>query len=430
MVRNLPSRSGMRDKFVSFIAAVFALPCLAASQPWSATLPGFQAQRASAPVKSAAGIQFSYGGNVAQIPAQIVDSLVLVPVRVNGSQPSWFLLDTSRADSAIDDVHAVAVGLYSPLAQSKLPASFSSVSLEFPGLRISLPTLALGSFGDLSARVGHAVEGVLGADVLGRLIIKIDYERQAVQFYDPRTFQYKGRGLRLPMNVLQGVPAISGRIAINHRGNFRGDFAIATGQTEPLQFSSRFTAENSLFDLPERMLPFSSADDSNDTDPRDRIGRVHAIQFGKITFASPIAVFPGKASSGNRGVPKEIIAGIGGEMLSRFTLILDYPAQLLFLEPNHKFQDIFTADMSGLTVIAIPPAFEKFEVARVAVKSPAAEAGIEVGDMIEQADGDPIAGDTLDQLRSLLREAGASHTLVVLRSGKQVKVTLALKPLI
>lgn len=222
---------------------------------------------------------------------------------------------------------------------------------------------------------------------------------------------------------------MEGRIAINHRGNFRGMFELSTGQTEALHFSEHFASANSLFDLPERMLPFPDAGASNDTDFRDRIGRVHAIQFGKISFANPISIFPAKADA-SAGVPRDFIGAIGGEMLNRFTVILDYPAQLLFLEPNRSFPDVFTADMSGLTLIAIPPAFHRFEVARVAEKSPAAETGIQAGDMIEEADGNSLSGDTLDQLRAILREGGASHTLTVLRNGKRFMATLNLKPLV
>jgi PDZ domain-containing protein len=388
-----------------------------------------RAQSVQGAGQKADGIQFSYGGNVAQIPAQVVDALVLVPVRVNGSQPSWFLLDTARPSSAIDDVRAVAVGLYAPSAGGNTPKSFNNVRLDFPGLRISVPELAMDSFGDLSARTGHAIQGVLGADVLSRLIIKIDYQGQAVQFYDPTAFQYHGKGLKFPMVVVRGIPAIQGKIAINHRGNFRGTFALSTAQTEPLEFSQHFASANSLFDQPERTIPFPDVNAANDTDFRDRIGRVHAIQFGKISFANPIAIFPGKTSE-STGVPRDFIGAIGGEMLNRFTVILDYPAQSLFLEPNRSFPDVFAFDMSGLTLIAIPPAFHSFEVARVAEKSPAAESGIQVGDMIEEADGNSLSGDTLDQLKVMLREAGTSHTLKVRRNGKRFTVTLNLKPLV
>lgn len=375
-------------------------------------------------------VQFAFQGNVAQVPAQIADSLVLVPVRVNGSQPSWFLLDTSRAASAIDDVRAVAVGIYSPSSEGKIPKSFSNVTLEFPGLRISLPSLALGTFGDLSARVGHVVQGVLGLDILSELVVKINYQADSVQFYDPKGFKYARRGVQIPVQVSGGIPAITGRVTLRHRGKFTGLIAISTAQTEPLDFSPHFAAAHFFSGAPERMLPFPGEDASSDTDVRAFLGRVQQIQIAKIPFNDPIAILPVKSAQGSGIVSQHFICAIGGEILSRFTVILNTSANMLILEPNKSFADVFSADMSGLTLIAIPPAFNRFEVAQVARKSPAAGAGIAIGDMIAKIDDRPASDYTLDDIRGLLRQEGLSHKLTLLRSGKSIDVTLTLKPLI
>lgn len=367
---------------------------------------------------------------MAQVPSQIADALALVPVRVNGSQPSWFLLDTARANSAIDDVRAVAVGLYRPSPEGALPKSFSNVTLEFPGLKISLPSLALDSFGDLSARIGHVVQGVLGEDVLSRLVLKLDYQAPSVQFYDPQGFQYSGRGAQVPLQISDGIPAFAGKVTVRHRGKFNGLMAIATAQTEPLAFSPHFAAAHSLSDLSERMLPFPGADAASDTDVREFLGRVQALQFGKIGFADPIAIVPVKSASGPGIVPSEFVCAIGGEILDRFTAILNSPAHLLILEPNQAFPDVFSADMSGLTIVAIPPTFDKFEVAQVARKSPAAAMHIAVGDMVQKIDDRPAADYTLDEIRALLRQGGIAHKLSFLRSGKAFDVALTLKPLL
>jgi hypothetical protein len=372
-------------------------------------------------------IQFAFSGNVAQVPAQIDAALVLVAVRVNGSQPSWFLLDTARATSAIDDVRAVAVGLYSPSSEAGRPKSFSNVTLEFPGLKISLPSLGLDSFEDFSARIGHAVQGVLGADVLSQLVLKINYEGQMVQFYDPKAFQYSGRGAQVAMQISAGIPAVDGHVTVRKRGKFSGLIAIATAQTEPAAFSPHFAAAHQFTDLPEKMLPFPGADATSDTDVREFLGRVQELQFGKVTFVDPIGIFPAKSDTGAGRVPSQFVCAMGGEILDRFTVILNYPARLMILEPNKTFPNIFTADMSGLTIIAVPPAFNKFEVAQVAKKSPAAGAGIEVGDTI---DGQAASYYTLDDLRAVLRQDGTQHTLDLSHNGKTIEVKLELRPLV
>lgn len=389
-----------------------------------------QASSLASQTNDAVQIQFAFSGNVAQVPAQVDSALVLVPVSVNGSQPSWFLLDTARATSAIDDVRAVGVGLYSPSSQGGRPTSFSNVTLDFPGLKISLASLGLDSFEDFSARIGHAVQGVLGADVLSHLVLKISYEGQMVQFYDPNAFQYGGRGAQIPMQISGGIPAVEGRVTVRRRGRFSGLIAIATAQTEPVAFSPHFAASHEFGDLREKLVPFPGADAASDTDVREFLGRVQELQFGKVTFADPIAIFPAKSDASSGIVPSQFVCAMGGETLDRFTVILDYPAHLLIAEPNRSFPNIFIADMSGLTIVAIPPAFDKFEVAYVAKNSPAAAAGIAVGDMLEKLDGQAASDYTLDDLRAALRQDGTQHTLSLSHNGKTMEVKIELKPLV
>lgn len=391
---------------------------------------GPEKNRPASRARGGVQIQFAFSGDVAQVPAQVDAALVLVPVRVNGTPPSWFLLDTARETSAIDDVRAVGVGLYLPSPAGGRPQSFSNVTLEFPGLKISLPSLGLDSFEDFSARIGHAVDGVLGLDVLSHLVMKVNYQGQVVQFYDPKAFQYSGRGAEVPVKITEGIPAVEGRVSVRRRGKFTGLVAIATAQTEPVEFSPRFAAGHDLTSVPEKMLPFPGADAASDTDVTEFLGRVEALQFGKVTFVNPIGVFPSKSDTRAGTVPPEFVCAVGGETLDRFTLILNYPERLLILEPNRSFPSVFTADMSGLAVVAIPPAFNRFEVAQVARKSPAAAAGIAVGDMIEKVDGQAASDYTLDDLRSVLRQDGTQHTLSLSRNGKAIEVKIALKPLV
>ena len=158
----------------------FCLASLAIAAP--------QTQQSPAPAPApATPFQFAFSGNVAQVPVEISDHLVLVPIRVNGARPSWFLLDTTSPTSSLDDVRAVALGLLSPGSTGS--KSLSNAVLDFPSLKISIPSLALDSFGDLSSRVGRAIQGILGADVLSRFVVVIHYDRQTLQLYDPKSFQ-------------------------------------------------------------------------------------------------------------------------------------------------------------------------------------------------------------------------------------------------
>ncbi|HEV2182093.1 MAG TPA: PDZ domain-containing protein [Candidatus Acidoferrales bacterium] len=375
----------------------------------------------------AAPFQFAFSGNVAQVPVEISDHLVLVPIRVNGARPSWFLLDTTRPTSSLDDVRAVALGLLSHgSAGSKV---LSNAVLDFPSLKISIPSLALDSFGDLSSRVGRAIQGILGADVLSHLIVVISYDRQTLQFYDPKSFQYKGAGIKLKMQLLNGVPAFDVKFSVRHRGTLHGLFSIATAQAEAVQFYSSFAAAHKFSELGQKMILFSPLDSPGDFD--DHLGRIDSVQFGKITLQDPFAIFPGKSEHASAQPSSSGIAGaIGGEILDRFTVVLDSPDQSVIFEPNPHFNDLFVSDMSGLVLVATPPDFRAFGVSRVIEKSPAELVGIAVGDMLEKIDGNPASDYSLGDLRALFRQDGTEHTLTVLRNGKHLQFTLKLKPLI
>lgn len=375
---------------------------------------------------SAAPFQFAFSGNVAQVPVEVSDHLVLVPIRVNGARPSWFLLDTTRLASSLDDVRAVALGLLPHgSAGSK---SLSNVVLDFPGLKISISSLALDSFGDLSSRVGRAIQGILGADVLSHFVVVISYDRQTLQLYDPKSFQYKGAGIKLKMQTLVGVPALDVKFSLRHRGTLHGLFSIATAQAQAIQFHPSFAAAHKFSELGQKMILFSPLDSPGDFD--DHLGRIESVQLGKITLQDPFAIFPGKSEHASAQPSSGVAGAIGGEILDRFTIVLDYPDQSVIFEPNPHFNDLFVADMSGLVLVATPPDFRAFGVARVIEKSPAELAGIAVGDMLEKIDGNPASDYSLNDVRALFRQDGTEHTLTLLRNGNHLQFTLKLKPLI
>ena len=195
-----------------------------------------------------------------------------------------------------------------------------------------------------------------------------------------------------------------------------------------MQFHPSFATAHRLSELGQKTILFSPLDSPGDFD--DHLGRIDSVQFGKITLEDPFAIFPGKSEHASVQPASGVDGAIGGEILDRFTLVLDYPEQSAIFEPNPHFNDLFVADMSGLVLVATPPDFRAFGVARVTEKSPAELAGVAVGDMLEKIDGNSASDYSLGDLRDLFRQDGTEHTLTVLRNGQHLQFTLKLKPLI
>jgi C-terminal processing protease CtpA/Prc len=121
---------------------------------------------------------------------------------------------------------------------------------------------------------------------------------------------------------------------------------------------------------------------------------------------------------------------IGGEIFRRFRAIFDYSRGQLILEKNRYFDEPYTYDASGLFLVAEGTHFQSLKILRVTEGTPAADAGLQEGDVISHIDDQPTDRFTLDRIRQMFRQAGQIYTLTIERDGKTSKVTIALRELI
>jgi hypothetical protein len=384
-------------------------------------------QQTAAPTQSAP-VQFALGGNVAQIPVEVSGNLVLLPAGVNDAQPSWFLLDTAQPTSSFDDIRAASQNLLPASSAGTHVTQLQNVVLDFPGLKVAVPSLSLTSLDDLSSRVGRTVQGVLGEDVLSHFVVVLDYERATLQLYDPQAYHFTGKGDKLKWTPADGAPAITARVEIRGKGKLDAMFRVATAQPEAIVFSPSFAAAHDFSSLMSKTVDFASASDASKTE--GKIGRVQSLTLGKTVLQDPLAIFPTAAAASNSSSGMEVAGSLGAGILNRFTIVLDFPNQFLYLTPNPRVMDLFTADMSGLGLVAIPPDYRSYEVAQVLPDTPAATAGFAVGDILVTIDGNSASDSSLDDVRALLRQEDSTHQITVQRGGKSLDFTIKLKRLI
>lgn len=116
---------------------------------------------------------------------------------------------------------------------------------------------------------------------------------------------------------------------------------------------------------------------------------------------------------------------LGGRVLQRFTLIVDYPHDSIILEPNGGIGLPFEEDMSGLSLDATGPDFSVYRVAAVLPHSPAEEAGLRKGDVVIAIDGQPPAALGLPKINRMFREEGREFRIAIKRgSGPVLEIRL------
>ena len=152
------------------------------------------------------------------------------------------------------------------------------------------------------------------------------------------------------------------------------------------------------------------------------------LRIGGYVLDQPIVTMS-KATKGLQAT-SEYDGILGAEILKHFKLYLDYGHGRVILEPNRVFQQPFEFDTSGLVVIAQGPTLRQFQVHRVIEGSPAAKAGLQVGDEIVSLDGRPAAEFTLEALRSELVAPGKSREIEVRRGEQKSRTRISLRRLV
>lgn len=391
--------------------------------------PASRAQTASPAAKqSSCSARFALGGSAAEVPAEFVDNLIFVPARVNQSQPSLFALDTSAAVSAIDDGRAAELGIVpgSPATTVEGVGAIQKPVLNLPGFGVPLTFLATATRKDFPAQVGRPYHGTLGNDVLGCAVVEIDYARQTVRFYDPNAYHYSGNGKVLSLAFIDRRPAIQAKFIIPGRKAHEADFIVDTALDASIVISDRFAEANRVFS--SRFKTIKAVYPQLDNGGTIALGRLKEFQLGSYAIDQPVAVF--SQTDSYAGSDPRIAGAIGGSLLARFTLILDYPHGQIVLAANSHFPDYTEEDMSGLAIVAKGGNLRTFEVVQVRPGAPAAEAGIQAGDTIAAVDGEAAADLTLVSLRNLFRQIGHKYKILVNRNGQTIEISMQMRRLV
>src|ERR1700719_72642 len=185
------------------------------------------AQQIAAPAPA----RFAFGGNAAEVPAEFVGNLIFVPLDINKSQPSLFILDSTAAASSVSHTRASDLGV----------RNLKDAILNFPGVDIPFVNLPTVDKPDFSQQVGRPYQGTLGADFFSRVVVELDYARQTLRLYDPNAYKYAGKGTILPLRFAGSTPVISAKFTLPGQKTHEADFVVDTALDASLLISDRFS---------------------------------------------------------------------------------------------------------------------------------------------------------------------------------------------
>ena len=400
------------------------------SDPGSDRGSGCDAGVSAGPLRPTPSYQFSSDGASLRIPVEVVaGGLVFVQAKVN-DHPGWFIVDNGTQGFVVDRDYARRNSLQSSgSAATREVGSDTSqagivrdVRISLPGMELTHRNLVVIELKSLEPAVGHEVDGIIGSRLFDDFVVIVDYEHGLLSIYSPKKYRSSGNEKPLSVRVDQhGFQYIDATIALPGAAPVTGSFLIDGGANYYANIYKPFSDAHHIPPSTMKLL-----DDPGPAASRD--GRAERIDVGPYSVKDPPITFAQDVEG--LMAAKDYAGLIGAEVLQRFTVVFDNPGKRIWLTPNRSYGDPAAYDESGLRIRAQGPGFHKFAVRRVLPNSPAAEAGIEPGDIIESLDDRSAQQMTLTQLRSMLSRPKARYSVGIMRGNSHLRVALQLRPLL
>lgn len=289
-------------------ASVLLLPLFTCAQQRKRSRPAAKSQ----PIATCA--RFDSGNSALRIPLEIDNNLILLRVSINESKPLKFIFDTGASISAISSKRAAELGLKSQgqfrgdATGGRVEGSWiEGVELRVQGARISDQTIAALPF---PTPPGFEFDGVIGCDFIRQFVVEIDYLKQTMNLYNPRSYRYAGRGASIPLILIGGnTPLTLVKIFLPGRAPVEAKLEVDTGGDNAVIINSPFVKRQKLVEAIQNVNEY--ARNGAGGEQKVIVGLVKAVQLGRFTLRNaPVAL---SLDTEGAGASEENDGLIGGE---------------------------------------------------------------------------------------------------------------------
>lgn len=276
-------------------------------------------------------------------PAQRASSLlpmepgfehVLIHARVNGTRDGLFLLDTGSGSNVIHTARLRELGLtasgeaQATGATGTAAAQFVAIdSLELGGLVLRHQSWVALDLTALEAHFGPQLLGVLGYDLLERVVAEVDYDRRSVRFYERGIWVPPAPAQRLELRMQQNVPSVAATVE-----GIPAWLHLDTGSDNTLDLTTPFVRQHRLLEGRGELQPTVA---NGVGGPVQALrGTLRTVTLAGVTFDDVPCTF-NSAEAGVFG--GDIVAGVvGAGLLSRFHCAFDYAGSCVWLTPRER----------------------------------------------------------------------------------------------
>lgn len=361
------------------------------------------------------------------VPFRLVNNHIYADVSVNGSKPLLFIFDTGGhsllTPEAAKELHVAAKGSQTATGggagfQQSGEGRVQSISIG--DARIFDQPVTVINFAS-PAIEGVDVKGMAGYEFFARFVTRFDYGAKTITFFDKKYFDPSTAGTPIPIVLYGQLPQLEGSY-----DGIPGRFCIDTGDRATLILTRPFVADHELRAQAKGIEAMTGWGVGGPTYSFVTHGGV--VKLGDVVVDHPLTLM--STDKGGAGAADAFGNNVGGGVLKRFVVTLDYDHYTMFLKPvSGTIADLDTFDRSGLWINAT---LEGFKIVNVTKGGPADEAGLKQNDIITAVDGKPARSFALYTLRERLRNEppGTVETFSVKRGSETKDFAVTLRDLI
>lgn len=378
------------------------------------------------------GFSIADGQTKVQIPIEVYNNLVVVPVILNDALPLKFVVDTGvrtaiLTEKSFSDIlnlpYSRRYTISGPGGEKLVDAYVTNnVTLELPGVvgRGHALLVLEDDYLELRNYLGTDVHGILGYELFSRFIVKIDYAKKLLTLMHPSRFHKRKRYQTIPIRVEDTKPYITTPVVLADGTQFTAKLLVDSGASHGLLLDPE---TDDRIHVPSHYVS-SVIGRGIGGEITGKIGRVQAIHLGDYRLENAIASFPDPNSyfDSLKATSTERNGSVGGETLSRFTVIFNFPKEEMYLKKNSAFKKPFHYNLSGITVKAKGVALDVFEITSVRDQSAASKAGISEGDRILSVNGISTSLISLNYINAVFNHRpGKRISLMIERNGQRLR---------
>lgn len=373
---------------------------------------------------------FPKGQRRVAIPFINAGEHIVIPVSVNGAKPLEMVFDTGMPSPGVllyQGTAADSIRLeYSPMPIRVGGAGSADAKEARLAMNVTLATggLTVGSSIAIvmppTPQMSLLHDGIIGATFFRNLIVTIDQDRHELVLEQPEGFVPPKGAVEVPIDAKGGHAYVNAGLVTAEGKVTPLTLVLDMGATHSVSLNRR---ENPAIGMPAGGFETRIGRGMGGV-MTGHVARIPGIELGGVRLANVVATFPDSAFENPRGLDSKD-GNLGSGILGRFNVTLDFRSQRMFLVKNARFGEPFEWDMSGVRFDVDDAGV--LSATEIQPGSPAAIAGLIVGDVLLAVDGEPADARRLQRDRARFREAGRTLTLRI-RRGKdeprEVKLVL------